>query len=153
MRAMMMAIALFLAAASSTSAKGPPGQGRSCDARNKCDSGLACVGHRDGRSTCELRCAANATCPEDQRCVRDEGEMVCRPINDGVGLATEMKTPAGQGRACDARSKCDGGMQCTVHAGGKSTCEIACTAATKCPEDQRCVKDGAQMLCRPITDL
>jgi hypothetical protein len=64
------------------------------------------------------------------------------------------KAPAGQGRACDAKTKCDGAFSCVAHHDGKSTCEIVCAAATtKCPEDQRCVKDGAQSVCRPITDL
>jgi hypothetical protein len=67
-------------------AKAPPGQGRACDARNKCDAGLQCTAHREGKSTCELVCAANTKCPEDQRCVKDGTQMVCRPINDAVGL-------------------------------------------------------------------
>jgi hypothetical protein len=67
--------------------------------------------------------------------------------------AALAKPPAAQGRACDTKSKCDNGLSCVAHASGKSTCEIVCAAATKCPEDQRCVKDGAQSVCRPITDL
>ena len=63
------------------------------------------------------------------------------------------KAPAGQGKACDAKSACGAGLTCVAKAGGKSTCEIVCATATpKCPEDQRCVKDGAQSLCRPIND-
>ncbi|HEX8950482.1 MAG TPA: hypothetical protein VF945_01490, partial [Polyangia bacterium] len=105
--------------------------------------------------TCELACAATAKCPDDQRCVKDGGDMVCRPINDGVGLATatELKAPTGQGRACDAKSRCDGELQCVKHRDGKSTCELVCAQSAKCPEDQRCVKDGSELLCRPITDL
>lgn len=61
--------------------------------------------------------------------------------------------PAGQGKTCDERHQCAGGLQCVAHKGGKSTCEIVCAANTHCPEDQRCVKDGAQTVCRPITDL
>jgi hypothetical protein len=67
-------------------AKPLAGQSRSCNAHQKCDSGLQCVAHHGGNSTCELVCAANAKCPEDQRCVKDASLMVCRPINDGVGL-------------------------------------------------------------------
>ena len=63
------------------------------------------------------------------------------------------KAPAGQGKACDAKSRCDGELQCVKHRDGKSTCEMVCAAKTTCPEDQRCVKDGAELLCRPITDL
>jgi len=63
------------------------------------------------------------------------------------------KAPAGQGKACDAKSRCDGELQCVKHRDGKSTCELVCAAKTKCPEDQRCVKDASEMLCRPITDL
>ena len=64
------------------------------------------------------------------------------------------KPPAGQGKTCDAKNGCAPGLACVPHAGGgKSTCEIVCTQATKCPEDQRCVKDGAQMLCHSINDL
>lgn len=64
------------------------------------------------------------------------------------------KAPAGQGKACDAKNACNAGFACVTHpGGGKSTCEIVCTQATKCPEDQRCVKDGAQMLCHSINDL
>lgn len=82
--------ALFLVAAvvaaPAALAKAPPGQGRACDARAKCDAGLECVAQREGKSTCQLVCAANAKCPEDQRCVKDGAQSVCRPINDGIGL-------------------------------------------------------------------
>ena len=60
------------------------------------------------------------------------------------------KPPPGRGRACDAHSKCAVGLQCVTRADGKSTCEVICTANTKCPDEQRCVKDGAQMVCTPI---
>lgn len=64
------------------------------------------------------------------------------------------KGPAGQGKACDAKNACSAGLSCVAHPGGsKSTCEIVCTQATKCPEDQRCVKDGAQNVCHNINDL
>ena len=63
------------------------------------------------------------------------------------------KPPAGQGKACDAKSRCDGELQCVKHRDGKATCELVCAQSPKCPEDQRCVKDGSEMLCRPITDL
>ena len=66
--------------------------------------------------------------------------------------ASPPKAPAGQGKACDG-NKCGAGLSCVQHAGRKPTCEIVCAASTKCPEDQRCVKDGAQMTCHPITDL
>jgi hypothetical protein len=81
----VLVLALF-SIGSVASAKAPPGQGRACDAKTKCDSGLTCVQRRDARSTCEITCAANTRCPEDQRCVKDGAAMVCRPINDGVGL-------------------------------------------------------------------
>jgi hypothetical protein len=81
MRIVLVAVALLLSAAAG--AKAPPGQGRVCDAAKKCDAGLQCVGHRDGKSTCEIVCVvANAKCPEDQRCVKDGAQTVCRPISD-----------------------------------------------------------------------
>jgi hypothetical protein len=67
--------------------------------------------------------------------------------------AAFAKPPAGQGKACDARSRCEGELQCIKHRDGKSTCELTCAQSAKCPEDQRCVKDAGEMLCRPITDL
>ena len=70
-----------------------------------------------------------------------------------LGLTAFAKAPAGQGRACDARNRCDGELQCVKHRDGKSSCELVCAAKTTCPEDQRCVKDGSEMLCHPITDL
>ena len=81
-----------------------------------------------------------------------------RAIVLGLVLAASTgafaKPPAGQGKSCDAKNACSNGLTCVAHpGGGKSTCELVCTQATKCPEDQRCVKDGAQMLCRPINDL
>ena len=63
------------------------------------------------------------------------------------------KAPTGQGRACDAKSKCDGGLTCVSRGGlATSTCELVCNAKTKCPEDQRCVLDGDSHVCRPIND-
>jgi hypothetical protein len=83
------ASALALAAlliAPVAAAKAPAGQGRACDASHKCDGRLACVAKRDGKSACELPCSTNAQCPEDQRCVKDGAQSVCRPINDATGL-------------------------------------------------------------------
>jgi len=63
------------------------------------------------------------------------------------------KAPAGQGRACDAKTKCDAGLQCVASStGGKSKCEIVCDKGVQCPADQRCVKDGPAMVCRSIND-
>jgi hypothetical protein len=67
-------------------AKSLPGQGRFCDAQNKCESGLQCVPHPGAKSRCEVVCASNSQCPEDQRCVKDGSKMVCRPIEDVIGL-------------------------------------------------------------------
>jgi len=71
----------------------------------------------------------------------------------GAAAAAPSKAPGGQGKACGAKSACATGLSCVQHAGRNSTCEIVCAANTKCPEDQRCVNDGGQMTCRPITDL
>ncbi len=76
---------VFVVASSLALAKASAGQGRACDAKNKCDAGLSCVA-RGARSTCELRCASNAQCPEDQRCVKHGAAMLCRPINDATGV-------------------------------------------------------------------
>jgi hypothetical protein len=70
-----------------------------------------------------------------------------------ASTAAFAKAPADQGKACDAKNRCGGELQCVKHRDGKSTCEMTCAQSAKCPEDQRCVKDGADMLCRPITDL
>lgn len=64
-----------------------------------------------------------------------------------VGFA---KGPPGQGRACSEKSKCEAGQKCVPRAGGKTYCELVCDAHTKCPEDQRCVKDGPSTVCRDI---
>jgi hypothetical protein len=80
MRAMLMI--LMLAMAPVALAKAPAGQGKACDAKNRCDGELQCVKHRDGRATCEKVCASSATCPEDQRCVKDGSDLLCRPITD-----------------------------------------------------------------------
>jgi TonB family protein len=63
-------------------AKAPPGQGRACSAKNKCDAGLQCVAKGGGKSTCEVMCSPDGDCPEDQRCVADRNGQVCRPIVD-----------------------------------------------------------------------
>ena len=70
-----------------------------------------------------------------------------------TAIASPSKAPAAQGKACDAKSACSSGLTCVAHAGGKSTCEIVCSQSTKCPEDQRCVKDGSQLVCHATTDL
>jgi hypothetical protein len=71
-----------------------------------------------------------------------------------TAASTALAKPvAGQGRACSAQNKCDPGLQCVARREGKSTCEVVCQGNAKCPEDQRCVKDGSMMVCRPIIDL
>jgi hypothetical protein len=60
------------------------------------------------------------------------------------------KAVPGQGRACNAKNKCEAGLQCVPRAGGKTHCEIVCETNSKCPEDQRCVKDGPSTVCRDI---
>ena len=71
-----------------------------------------------------------------------------------VGVAPQpIKAPLGRGRACDAKSKCDPGLQCVDRGGlAKATCELVCSANAKCPEDERCVLDGNAHVCRPIND-
>ncbi|HEX4461162.1 MAG TPA: hypothetical protein VIA18_24450 [Polyangia bacterium] len=64
----------------------PPAPRRTCDAEHACDRGRQCVAHSGGDSTCEQLCGGNGKCPEEQRCVKDGAQLVCRPINDGVGL-------------------------------------------------------------------
>jgi hypothetical protein len=71
----------------------------------------------------------------------------------GWSSVSLAKAPANQGKTCDAKNSCNAGLTCVAHSGGKSTCEIVCAQSTTCPEDQRCVKDGAQNVCRPTTDL
>lgn len=51
MRAMLMILTLAMAPVAL--AKAPAGQGKTCDAKNRCDGALQCVKHRDGRATCE----------------------------------------------------------------------------------------------------
>ena len=81
MRALVIVLALALSPSLSF-AKPAAGQGKTCDAKNRCDGDLQCVKHRDGRSTCEKICASNVKCPEDQRCVKDGSEMLCHPVTD-----------------------------------------------------------------------
>ena len=61
-------------------------QGQACVEGDACDGRLKCLRGPSGRSTCELPCADNAKCPEDQRCVKDGPRRICRPIEDGLGL-------------------------------------------------------------------
>lgn len=82
MRTIQRIVVASLLLATTAFAKAPAGQGRPCDAKTKCVAGLQCVAHRDAKRTCELVCAANTTCPEDQRCVKDGAQSVCRPITD-----------------------------------------------------------------------
>src|SRR5436309_2894552 len=57
----------------------PGAQQQPCRAGDTCDSGLSCVKRSDGKSTCEKRCKSGSDCPEEQRCVKDGGQSVCRP--------------------------------------------------------------------------
>ena len=68
----------------------PPSQGRQCSAAAQCDDGLKCMEHADRKATCELACAANERCPEDQRCVKDGAASVCRPVNDRNGPPSRL---------------------------------------------------------------
>jgi hypothetical protein len=63
------------------------------------------------------------------------------------------KAPPGQGRKCKAADQCEASLQCIKTRAGSGTCEIPCKDSSGCPEDQRCIADGPQKICRPITDL
>ncbi len=76
-----IAVCCFVLAAPALAAA-PAGQGKVCSAKDKCEAGLSCVQSGDGRSTCQILCNAKTKCPEDQRCVKDNGRSICRPIND-----------------------------------------------------------------------
>ncbi|HEX9104574.1 MAG TPA: hypothetical protein VF997_20320 [Polyangia bacterium] len=58
----------------------------------------------------------------------------------------------GQGRRCDAHKRCAGKLQCVPRKGAHATCELACSANSDCPADQRCVKDAGVLVCRAISD-
>jgi hypothetical protein len=77
-------VLLSFACAAPAWAKGPSAQGKACSASDKCDAKLSCLRGGDGKSTCQLVCNEKTKCPEDQRCVKDAGHSVCRPINDGL---------------------------------------------------------------------
>jgi hypothetical protein len=77
-----VAVALLLFASPAFAKHAPSAQGKACGAREKCDEGLSCIASGDGKSTCQLACDAKTKCPEDQRCVKDNGHSICRPIND-----------------------------------------------------------------------
>jgi hypothetical protein len=64
---------------------------------------------------------------------------------------------AGQGKPCDEKQKCAAPLECMKTRSGRATCEQRCNESDKnkqgsCPVDQRCVKDGAQFICRPVND-
>jgi hypothetical protein len=67
-----------------------------------------------------------------------------------LASSAPAKAPSGQRRACDAKTKCEAGLQCLPSADGKSRCEIACSNNAQCPEEQRCVKDGPSTVCRAV---
>lgn len=61
-------------------------QGAPCSVKQACSSGLECVPRGDGTGTCERLCHASAKCPEDQRCVKNGQQHICRPVTDGLPL-------------------------------------------------------------------
>lgn len=56
------------------------------------------------------------------------------------------------GTKCDKTAACAAGLSCVQSSNDATTCELVCDAKRACPEDQRCVKSGAQSICRPIHD-
>ncbi len=79
-------LALFLGASHVALAVQPPGQGRRCRRAADCAAPLTCVSSGE-RKSCEIACdLARPKCPEDQRCVKDGGAQICRPILDGIAL-------------------------------------------------------------------
>jgi len=83
LRTAVALVALHFAAVSFAK---PPAPRRTCDAEHACDRGRQCIAHSGSQSTCEQVCSANRQCPEDQRCVKDGAQSICRPISDGLGL-------------------------------------------------------------------
>jgi hypothetical protein len=68
-----------------------------------------------------------------------------------LGLSADP--PVKRGGTCSAARLCAAGLSCArVVAGDR--CEQVCDAKrpSSCPEDERCVKDGASSVCRPIYD-
>lgn len=59
------------------------------------------------------------------------------------------KRPLAKGSPCGLRSTCAKGLQCVLVSDG-GRCELVCGGRQKCPENQRCVQDGASYVCRSI---
>lgn len=59
-------------------------QAASCKSNADCKAPLTCV--HTPKPRCAQVCDDKTKCPEDQRCVKDHGNRVCRPITDGVDL-------------------------------------------------------------------
>jgi hypothetical protein len=80
MRIGLALVALLLSGSPAFAERGE--QQQPCRQGNRCDGGLECVKRSDGKSTCEKRCKSGRDCPEEQRCVIEGGESVCRPAID-----------------------------------------------------------------------
>jgi hypothetical protein len=68
-----------------------------------------------------------------------------------VAAIAAGKAPTGQGDPCSSTKKCASGLACVETRAGQR-CEVRCTTSAQCPDDQRCVKDGAAQVCRAIND-
>lgn len=68
----------------------------------------------------------------------------------GAALAFAKVLP-GQFKPCDKKNACEAGLQCLATTPkDKTKCELVCKVNGDCPEDQRCIKDGAHLVCRNV---
>jgi hypothetical protein len=54
---------------------------------------------------------------------------------------------------CSAKNPCAPGLACLQSSNGQHYCHLRCSETVKCPEEQRCLKDGRNKVChRVISD-
>ncbi len=105
---------------------------------------------------CDTRCDANGQCANGMKCVTmaDGPGAVCRA---NTATPTVPAPLPAQGQKCGAADACAAGLECVKYygiagpAGGQFTsCEIKCSAKSKCPSGQACttMADGPGQVCR-----